>query len=388
MEEVPGHVHSGPIVSDVLTRQYEHQSGFIWSGDHETCFTDLQCRRFGHNLFQYYSTAPRSCAQQLWGCTTDRGSLSHSTDLGVVAYTCIAASADDGCSCRPSCSSGYYMIVWLPYHDHCLVPSDLWRTEVPLICYEIVEYQYPGHLRGNDHIYWETQHASHVEAWHQCRLRVRDGLTLAVEVLSYPNDEYVRWYRGIRRVYIENPANRDTRSVGYQLARVDRRMMYSRRRHLQKHVSDRGTCRVERGARRQPGRGAGGGRPHVPPFPDRPGHADSGHVEMERGEGSGQVERGEGSCGGHPPIDPFDSPNLDIPSFSLGLMQTSQSLPGGSGTLRSPAGTSLGFSSFRAPPPLGTVGSSTPHQPISQASSSDDEEGTDDTKMYNVLGKR
>ncbi|KAI5654278.1 hypothetical protein M9H77_31465 [Catharanthus roseus] len=59
MEEVPGHVHSGPIVTDVLSRQYEHRSGFIWSGDRETCYTDLQCRRFGCNLFQCYSAAPR-----------------------------------------------------------------------------------------------------------------------------------------------------------------------------------------------------------------------------------------------------------------------------------------------------------------------------------------
>ncbi|KAI5663678.1 hypothetical protein M9H77_23001 [Catharanthus roseus] len=74
MEEVPAHVHPGPIVPDVLTRQHEHRSGLIWSGDHETCFTDLQCRHFGRNLFQSYSTAPR------------RGSLSHTTDLGVVTY--------------------------------------------------------------------------------------------------------------------------------------------------------------------------------------------------------------------------------------------------------------------------------------------------------------
>ncbi|KAI5649676.1 hypothetical protein M9H77_35681 [Catharanthus roseus] len=45
----------------------------------------------------------------------------------------------------------------------------------------------------------------------------------------------------------------------------------------------------------------------------------------------------------------------------------------------SPAGTSLGFSSFCAPPPPGTVGSSTPHQLVSQASSSDDKERADDT---------
>ncbi|KAI5677554.1 hypothetical protein M9H77_08504 [Catharanthus roseus] len=58
MEEVPAHVHPGPIDPDVLTRQHEHRSGLIWSGDHETCINDLQCRNFGRNLFQAHSTAP------------------------------------------------------------------------------------------------------------------------------------------------------------------------------------------------------------------------------------------------------------------------------------------------------------------------------------------
>ncbi|KAI5659636.1 hypothetical protein M9H77_28429 [Catharanthus roseus] len=136
-KQVQAHVHPGPIVPDVLTRQHEHRSGLIWSGDHETCFTNLQCRCFNHNLFQCYNTALH---------------------------------------------------------------------------------------RGNDHTYWATQHASHVNVWHQWQLRVRDGPALAVEVLSYPNDEYIRWYRGITRVYIGNPANCDTYSVGYQSG-VDRRMM-------------------------------------------------------------------------------------------------------------------------------------------------------------------
>ncbi|KAI5659632.1 hypothetical protein M9H77_28425 [Catharanthus roseus] len=159
MEEVPAH--------------HEHRSRLIWSGDRETCFTDLQCRRFGHNLFQCYNIAPQTDDDLILrargfiflllgshmlpnfsgnsavvhgsfgGCTTDRGSLSHSTCLGVVAYPSIAASTDDGCSGRPSCSAWCYMFVWLPYHDYGLVPSDLWRAEVPLICYEIVEYHYP-----------------------------------------------------------------------------------------------------------------------------------------------------------------------------------------------------------------------------------------------------
>ncbi|KAI5680680.1 hypothetical protein M9H77_01907 [Catharanthus roseus] len=59
MEEVLAHMHLGPIVPDVLTRQHEHRSGLIWSGDRETSITDLQCRHFGRNLFQAYSGAPR-----------------------------------------------------------------------------------------------------------------------------------------------------------------------------------------------------------------------------------------------------------------------------------------------------------------------------------------
>ncbi|KAI5649390.1 hypothetical protein M9H77_35395 [Catharanthus roseus] len=67
MEKVPAHVHPGPIVPDVLSKQHEHPSGLIWSGDHDTCFTDLQCRRFGRNLFQCYSTALGSVnPKQYW----------------------------------------------------------------------------------------------------------------------------------------------------------------------------------------------------------------------------------------------------------------------------------------------------------------------------------
>ncbi|KAI5677022.1 hypothetical protein M9H77_07972 [Catharanthus roseus] len=59
----------------------------------------------------------------------------------------------------------------------------------------------------------------------QWRLRVRDGPAVAAEALSYPSNEYIRWYRGITRVYIGNPVNRDTRLHRYLPAGVDRRMM-------------------------------------------------------------------------------------------------------------------------------------------------------------------
>ncbi|KAI5677007.1 hypothetical protein M9H77_07957 [Catharanthus roseus] len=270
MEEVLAHVHPGPIVHDVLTRQHEHRSGLIWSVDHETCFTDLQCRRFSRNLFQCYSTAPRRLLRTWFfyiavvhgsfrGCTTNRGSLNHSTGLGVVVYPCIAASTDDGCSGRPFCSTWCYM------------------------------------LRGNDHTYWGTQHASHVEVWHQWRLHVTNGPALAVEVLSYPNDEYIRWYRRITRVYIGNPANRYTRStllrrcmvsiagtLGCTPSQYDIQQTFPipSRHRPREPVPDRDTRGIKRGTRRLPGRGARGGRPPVPPFPGRHGHADPRHVEV------------------------------------------------------------------------------------------------------------
>ncbi|KAI5649428.1 hypothetical protein M9H77_35433 [Catharanthus roseus] len=184
-----------------------------------------------------------------------------------------------------------------------------------------------------------TGSTSHVETWLQWRLRVRDGPALAAEVLSYPSDEYIIWYWGITQVYIGNPANRYTRSHEYQSTGVDRRMMtsilhevddmasvviqeppidpsqmavfakkvqtiirrcmvsiggtlgctqsqhdiqqtfpvQSSHRRPREHVPDRGARGVKRGARRQPGRGAGSGRPPVPPFPDRHERVDAGH---------------------------------------------------------------------------------------------------------------
>ncbi|KAI5658224.1 hypothetical protein M9H77_27017 [Catharanthus roseus] len=119
-------------------------------------------------------------------------------------------------------------------------------------------------------------------------------------------------------------------------------------------------------------------------------HVDLGHAVVERGEGSGS---------GQPFGDPFGSPNLDMPSFSLGLTPASQSLPSGSGTSQMPPALGLGFASFqsphsapygfsefRVPPPPSTAVSSTPHQPISQASSSDEEEREDDMDGVQHLG--
>ncbi|KAI5677202.1 hypothetical protein M9H77_08152 [Catharanthus roseus] len=103
MEEVPAHVHSGPINPYVLTRQHEHRSRLIWSGDHET-----------HRHVELDPCDP----------------------LGAMWYTLFDLSQDLS-NFMPS-----DQFVWLPYPKHGLVPSDLWWAEVPLICYEIMEYHH------------------------------------------------------------------------------------------------------------------------------------------------------------------------------------------------------------------------------------------------------
>ncbi|KAI5669513.1 hypothetical protein M9H77_19366 [Catharanthus roseus] len=224
MEEVPAHVHLGPIVPNILSRY----------GDHETCFTNIQCRRFERNLFKCCSTAPR----RVLGV---RLSLSH--------------------------FSGYKVKK---------EPLEPWILRA-----------FTGPENDDDLILGPTH---------------LDGPALATEVLSYPNHEYIRWYRGITRVYIGNLANRDTRSHGYQPAGVDRQMMEvddmasvviqeppsfpSQMAVFAKKVQ----TIIRRGAREEPGRGAGGGHPPVPPFPGRHEHVDPGHVEVEREEWTDDID--------------------------------------------------------------------------------------------------
>ncbi|KAI5674270.1 hypothetical protein M9H77_14634 [Catharanthus roseus] len=188
--------------------------------------------------------------------------------------------------------------VWLPYLDRGLVPSDLRQTElVPAACDALLDL-HRLQLRRNDHTYWASQHTSHVEVCHQGRQHIRDGLVLPIEDLSSPRDDYIKWYRDVLRVYIGNPARRNTRSIGYQSAGLDRRMMI--------------------------------GRAPIPPHLSRQGgHVDPGH----RGEGGG----GSGGRGREDPRfdisgDPFDSPNLDALTFSLGLTPPIQSHQSRSGT--------------------------------------------------------
>ncbi|KAI5682631.1 hypothetical protein M9H77_03859 [Catharanthus roseus] len=158
------------------------------------------------------------------------------------------------------------------------------------------------------------------------------------------------------------------------------------RHRPRKPISDRGARGVKRGARRLPGGRAREGRPPAPPDLGR-GHADPGRGG-EMGEGSGG--RGLGDLGSSYQVEPFDSPNLAMPSFSLGLMLPTQSHPP---TSYAPPPPGLGFSSFQSPHPPGirsssfqapnppyTIGSSTQHMPILTTSSSDSDEHDDEPK--------
>ncbi|KAI5663327.1 hypothetical protein M9H77_22650 [Catharanthus roseus] len=57
-------------------------------------------------------------------------------------------------------------------------------------------------------------------------------------------------------------------------------------------------------------------------------------------------------------------------------------------TFQSPHPSAYGFGRFRAPPPPGTAGASTLHQPISQESLSDEEEGQDALGRGHRVGKK
>ncbi|KAI5676865.1 hypothetical protein M9H77_07815 [Catharanthus roseus] len=189
-------------------------------------------------------------------------------------------------------------------------------------------------------------------------------------------EDYIRWYRDVTRVYIGNPTNRGTRTVGYQPTGVDKRMMelddmatgviegppssltqiisfaksrlssalHPSCRRPWEPVLKHGARGVKRCARRFPTE-ARGGRLLVPSYPGRRRNADPG-------------------CGGK-----------RVTSLSDTVSSSFQAPP-------PPSTVSL----FLAPPPLWMVGSSTPHMPIFNASSSVSDERTNDATPAQQLG--
>ncbi|KAI5674055.1 hypothetical protein M9H77_14419 [Catharanthus roseus] len=275
MEEVPEH--------------NEHRSGLIWSGDRETCYTDLQCRRFGRNLFQSYSTAPRRLP--LFRIQGEEGTIGSMDPESV-----------HRCARR----------LW-EVHDRlgALVLVQIWAwSRIPTLWPQLMTEIQADPLAPLGAIWCTAFDCSHLPT-HTMLLR-----HCHTPVMSTSDGIGVS-----HGFYIGNPANCDTRTHGYQTAGVDRRMMevddmasvaiweppsspsqmavvmkkvqtiirqcMRSRRHPREHVPDRGVRGVKRGARRHPGRGAGGGRPPVPPAPQRHEHFDPGPAVVEKGEGFG-----------------------------------------------------------------------------------------------------
>ncbi|KAI5654387.1 hypothetical protein M9H77_31574 [Catharanthus roseus] len=164
------------------------------------------------------------------------------------------------------------------------------------------------------------------------------------------------WRSGISGdIYIGNPANCDTRTIGYQPAGVDRWMIEvddlatgvlegsqpspTRFASFAKKepVPERGARGVKRGALRLLGGRTHGGRAPTPPHSGRREHADPGYL--------GFYDHG----------DPLESPELDFPTLDLGLTPPVQSHLGGSSTLYIPPPLSIVGSSFQLPSPPGTA---------------------------------
>ncbi|KAI5678780.1 hypothetical protein M9H77_09730 [Catharanthus roseus] len=244
----------------------------IWSGDHETCITDLQCRHFGRSLFQSYSTVPRKYkvkkeSLEAWILREFTGS-----------------ETDDDLILR---ARGFNFLL----------------------------------LRG-DMLLDFSRNLVHV-----CYLSLLEDFD-AISTYSW--------------------ANRGTRTVGYQSARVDRRMMdvddmatgmiegppssptqiasFAKKVHtiirrcMPSHRRPRELVpeRSARGVKRGGLWIAWWGTWRLPPVPPNSGRR--GNVDLERGEERGHIlTRGHGDVGSSDHIDLFDSPDLDMPSFSLGL---------------------------------------------------------------------
>ncbi|KAI5658212.1 hypothetical protein M9H77_27005 [Catharanthus roseus] len=234
MEEVSAHVHPRPIVPDVLSRQHEHQSGLMWSGDHET-------------------TAPRRMVELIDGT----GQLSMATLGGA----------------RQIGGALVLVQIWAWSRILALRPPPITDIQVDPLAPVGAICLY-GSLILTTSMLQELNDMASVTITQRCMVFI--GGTLGCTPSQHD----------IQQTFPVQPSCR----------------------RLREHVPERDARGVKRGARAQPGRGAGGGRPLVPPFSHRHEHVDTGHVEVERRKGSG---------GGQPTVDPFDSPNLDIPPFYL-----------------------------------------------------------------------
>lgn len=134
-------------------------------------------------------------------------------------------------------------VVWEPYRGrhapaYCLQGQDIWRSSVPLICFEKVEWHHPDRVmrqfgmlqeipmdcspelelhrigrRGNDAVVWSARHQQYIALWMRRRDLVVQG-EVGYEVMHYTHP-YMLWYRSITCMFIQNPMHRQEDS-GYR----------------------------------------------------------------------------------------------------------------------------------------------------------------------------
>ncbi|KAI5654276.1 hypothetical protein M9H77_31463 [Catharanthus roseus] len=158
-----------------------------------------------------------------------------------------------------------------------LISQAAWFTSATPVCWRILRPSALtiGVVIGNDHTYWATQHASHVEVCHQWRQHIRDG-----PVLPEVDD--------MATGVIQGPPSSPTQIASFakKVQTVIHKCMVSisvqpSRRRPSEPEPDGGTRRVKRSAHRMPGGRVRGEQAPAPPHPGRQGHAD--RVEEREG---------------------------------------------------------------------------------------------------------
>lgn len=128
---------------------------------------------------------------------------------------------------------GHFQVIWQPYTDAvlaelpdmCTAGRDIWRAEVPLICFDMIEWHLPsrvmrqwgllqeiphevdteaalheGDRRGGHRRDWAAIHHRYIALWDYRRESIVQGIP-GPSQLSYFGT-YMTWYRRITRRHI------------------------------------------------------------------------------------------------------------------------------------------------------------------------------------------
>ncbi|KAK4479211.1 hypothetical protein RD792_014722 [Penstemon davidsonii] len=142
--------------------------------------------------------------------------------------------------------------LWQPYPQidglplSCVQGIEIWRSRIPLICFERVEWHFPDRVlrqfgmlqgippscdtsrdlhivtcKGRTNVSWVDMHRQYINVWEEQRHQLVVEGELGVEHMSY-NHEYMIWYRSITRLFIANPYSMvNQRDEGDEIHEID-----------------------------------------------------------------------------------------------------------------------------------------------------------------------